>query len=123
MISDPNGVKKVQRQFTTDTDSTLGQASSVGVYIATVKNNVDIQRMGRLDVWVPAFGGDPENENAWINVGYASPFAGTTSIFDQGANVESYDDTIKSYGFWAVPPALDAKVLVAFPSGRLGTGY
>ena len=123
MISDPNGVKKVQRQFTTDTDSTLGQASSVGVYIATVKNNVDIQRMGRLDVWVSAFGGDPESESSWINVSYASPFAGTTSIFDQGANVESYDDTIKSYGFWAVPPALDAKVLVAFPSGRLGTGY
>lgn len=98
--------------------------SSPGVYIGIVKKNSDPQNMGRLQVWIEAFGGDPESESSWISVSYASPFAGTTSLFDQGSNVAEYEDTIKSYGFWAVPPDVDARVLVAFADGgRIDKGY
>lgn len=101
-----------------------GSMRSPGVYIGIVKRNDDDQNMGRLQVWIEAFGGDPEDENTWISVMYASPFAGSTSIFDQGSNVEEYEDTIKSYGWWAVPPDIDARVLVAFADGgKLDKGY
>ena len=51
-VANPNGIRYVQRQHTTDTDKTNGQASSVGVYLATVKDNKDPQCMGRLKVWL-----------------------------------------------------------------------
>ena len=122
-VANPNGIRFVQTQHTTNTDKTHGQASSVGVYVATVKNNVDPQNMGRLKVWIQDFGGNPEDEDRWITVSYASPFAGTTSIFEQGSNIAEYADTIKSYGMWFVPPDVDARVLVTFASGRLDLGY
>jgi GH24 family phage-related lysozyme (muramidase) len=122
-VANPNGIRYVQRQHTTDTDKTNGQASSVGVYLATVKDNKDPQRMGRLKVWVPDFGGDPEDEDRWLTVSYASPFAGSTSIFEMGSNVTKYEDTIKSYGMWFSQPDIDSRVLVTFASGRLDLGY
>jgi GH24 family phage-related lysozyme (muramidase) len=122
-VAKPNGIRYVQQQHTTDTDKTHGQASSVGVYLATVKDNKDPQNMGRLKVWVEAFGGYPEDEDRWITVSYASPFAGSTSIFDQGNNVTEYADTIKSFGMWTTTPAIDTRVLVTFASGRLDLGY
>lgn len=122
-VANPNGIRYVQRQHTTDTDKTNGQASSVGVYLATVKDNKDPQRMGRLKVWVSDFGGDPEDEDRWLTVSYASPFAGSTSIFEMGSNVTKYEDTIKSYGMWFSQPDIDSRVLVTFASGRLDLGY
>ena len=122
-IANPNGIRYVQRQHTTDTDKTNGQASSVGVYLATVKDNKDPQCMGRLKVWVADFGGDPEDSDRWLTVSYASPFAGSTSIFEMGSNVTKYEDTIKSYGMWFSQPDIDSRVLVTFASGRLDLGY
>jgi hypothetical protein len=122
-VANPNGIRYVQRQHTTDTDKTHGQASSVGVYLATVKDNKDPQNMGRLKVWVSDFGGDPEDSDRWLTVSYASPFAGSTSIFDMGSNVTKYEDTIKSYGMWFSQPDIDSRVLVTFASGRLDLGY
>lgn len=105
-------------------DDGSGSMRSPGVYIGVVKKNNDNQNMGRLQVWIEAFGGNPEDETSWISVMYASPFAGSTSIFDQGSNVQEYEDTIKSYGWWAVPPDIDARVLVAFTDGgRIDKGY
>ncbi len=120
-VANPNGQKKVPSSYQ---DGGSNIPKSQGVYTAIVKKNDDPQKMGRLSVYVPAFGGDPENETSWISVAYASPFAGSTSIFEQGNNVAEYEDTIKSYGFWAVPPDIDAMVLVAFADGgRIDKGY
>lgn len=118
----PLGQKKVPQNYAGNTNS-KGIASSPGMYIGVVKKNDDSQNMGRLQVWIEEFGGDPEDQSSWIGVSYASPFGGTTSIFDQGTNVKEYEDTIKSYGFWAVPPDLDARVLVGFAAGKLDKGY
>jgi len=119
-IANPYGQKKPPSNYNDGGNI----PSSPGVYIGLVKKNDDPQNMGRLQVYIPAFGGDPEADTSWISVSYASPFAGSTSIFDQGSNVTEYDDTIKSYGFWAVPPDIDARVLVAFADGgRIDKGY
>lgn len=120
-VGKPFGQKKAPSNYQVDA---AGSMPSQGVYIGIVKKNDDPQRMGRLQVHVEAFGGDPEDSTTWISVSYASPFAGTTSIFDQGNNVKEYEDTIKSYGWWAVPPDIDARVLVAFADGgRIDKGY
>lgn len=118
----PLGQKKVPQNYSGNTNN-KGIATSPGMYIGVVKKNDDSQNMGRLQVWIEEFGGDPDDESSWIGVSYASPFGGTTSIFDQGTNVKEYEDTIKSYGFWAVPPDLDARVLVGFAAGKLDKGY
>lgn len=118
----PLGQKKVPTNYAGNTNN-KGIASSPGMYIGVVKKNDDSQNMGRLQVWIEEFGGDPDNQSSWIGVSYASPFGGTTSIYDQGTNVKEYEDTIKSYGFWAVPPDLDARVLVGFAAGKLDKGY
>jgi len=118
----PFGQKKVPQNYSGNTNN-KGVANSPGIYVGIVKKNDDPQHMGRLQVWIEEFGGDPEVEASWIGVSYASPFGGSTSIYDQGTNVKEYEDTIKSYGFWAVPPDLDARVLVGFAAGKLDKGY
>lgn len=106
----------------TDTKK-IGISDSRGVYIGTVKKNDDPQKMGRIQVYIKEFGGNPEDESKWIPCSYASPFGGSTSLFEQGANTEEYADTMKSYGWWATPPDIDNRVLVAFADGKLEVGY
>jgi len=117
------GSKSVQPQLTESTDSSLAQASSMGVYIAIVKDNADPMNMGRLRVYIPEFGGNPEDPDKWIHVAYASPMAGTTSVFEQGANVKEYSNTIQSYGFWSHAPEIDSQVLVTFAGGKIDKGF
>jgi len=107
---------------TTDT-KTIGISDSHGVYIGVIKKNDDPQKMGRVQVYIPAFGGKPDDPANWISCSYASPFGGSTSIFDQGANTEEYSDTMKSYGWWATTPDIDNRVLVAFADGKIDVGY
>lgn len=114
---------KVQQAYRSGSTDNMGISSPIGVYIGVVKRNDDNQNMGRLQVYIQDFGGNPDDPESWISVSYASPFAGSTSIFKQGSNVESYDDTIKSYGMWFVPPDLEARVLVAFANGKIDLGY
>jgi hypothetical protein len=115
-VAKVNGSVKAPASYTTNESANIPRRQ--GVYIGIVKKNDDPQNMGRLQVYIPDFGGDPEEESSWHSASYASPFGGTTSIFEQGKNVEEYSDTIKSYGFWAVPPDLDTQVLVTFIAGK-----
>jgi hypothetical protein len=121
-IANPLGQRRIPKAYDEHSNHT-GKAKSPGVYVGVVKKNDDPQYMGRLKVYIKEFGGDPELESTWISVSYASPFAGSTSIHKQGTNYPEYEDTIISYGFWAVPPDLDSLVLVAFGSGKVDDGY
>lgn len=85
-----------------------------GIYVGFVKSNTDIQKMGRLKVWIPEFGSQEDDANGWFTVSYASPFAGATSPKILGNNQQTNEGTQTSYGFWAVPPDLDNQVLVMF---------
>ena len=88
-----------------------------GMYIGYVKANADIQKMGRLQVWIPEFGSRETDESGWLTVAYSSPFAGATSPKGIGPNIQTEKDTMTSYGFWAVPPDLDNQVTVMFANG------
>lgn len=106
---------------TTNTDKaydTVGRSKRYdGMYIGYVKNNTDIQKMGRLQIWIPEFGSQEEDKTGWMTVSYSSPFAGATSPKLLGNNEQLDSQTQTSYGFWAVPPDLDNQVTVMFANG------
>lgn len=88
-----------------------------GMYIGFVKDVSDIQKMGRLRVWIPEFGSRAEDEKGWITVSYSSPFAGATNPKLLGNNAQTAEGTQTSYGMWMVPPDLENQVLVMFANG------
>lgn len=88
------------------------------IYLGFVKNNVDIQKMGRLEVYIPEMGTDPNDKSQWHIASYASPFAGATSVLNTKPGSQSEDGAQHSYGFWMVPPDLDNQVLVFFINGE-----
>ena len=91
------------------------------IYLGFVKSVDDLQRMGRLKVWIPELGSDPNDETSWIVVSYCSPFAGATNFYDN-KNGDSYLDSQTSYGMWFVPPSLENQVIVAFINGDPAKG-
>jgi len=89
-----------------------------GIFIGIVKDAGDrSQRMGRLKVWIPEFGGVETDQKYWYTVSYASPFAGATDIDD------SSRETQQAYGLWMVPPDKGNQVLVCFVNGDTARGY
>lgn len=88
-----------------------------GTFVAYIKDNRDVQKTGRLKVWVPDFGGDPLDANTWIVATYASPFAGSSPTRFLDKNLMEYNQTQTSYGMWMIPPDVDNQVLITFASG------
>lgn len=89
-----------------------------GLYMGYVKNTSDYQRMGRLDVWIPELTSSDEET---ITVIYGSPFAGASPSLPQNQS-NTFEDTQKSYGFWAVPPDINNIVLIMFINGHISRG-
>lgn len=92
-------------------------------YIGLVKRNDDAQTMGRLSVWIPEIGGDPNDESSWIICSYCSPFAGSTDItkipnYQNDPNVAQ-----QSYGLVLIPPDLNNEVMVQFVNGNISRAY
>lgn len=94
-----------------------------GVYIGYVKDNRDVQNMGRLRVYVPDLGGDPHDKKSWFICSYATPFGGQTPVKFIDEDLREYEDAQSSYGFWAVPPDVDTQVLVCFANGDSTRAY
>jgi len=104
-------------------DSSGRTASPLGVFMGYVKDNTDVQRMGRLKVWIPEFGSLPDDSDAWIIVNYCSPFAGATSpATEDKNNTKTFEGTQTSYGMWMIPPDLDVQVMVMFINGDTSKG-
>lgn len=100
------------------------QNLNAGPYVGVVKNNVDPQRMGRLQVWVPYLTPDEKNETTWFTVSYATPFYGFAAPPDEfGSKQNEFDVTKHSYGMWFVPPDLGVRVLITFANGDPNKGY
>ena len=97
----------------------MGRAPNLmGVYKGYVKDTKDVQKNGRLRVWIPEFGSEPENENSWIVVNYCSPFAGATNVDSiSTTNVQAFNGTQTSYGMWMIPPDINNIVAVMFMNG------
>ena len=91
------------------------------IYIGFVKAVDDVQRMGRIKVWIPEVSGDPLDENQWFLCSYASPFAGASNIY-KNTNAPGWNNSQTSYGFWFVPPDLENEVVCCFINGDPGRG-
>lgn len=91
-----------------------------GPYLARVVSHLDNKFMGSLRVQLiktTASGDYRDLDTSLITAQYASPFYGVTPVMGNGST-DSFQSTQKSYGFWAVPPDVDTKVLVTFVEGR-----
>lgn len=96
-----------------------------GPYLAVVRNHLDNEYMGALEVELlktSSEGNLPEATGNIIPVSYLSPFYGVTPFKALSEN-EGFDYTQKSYGFWAVPPDIGTRVMVIFAEGNRGAGF
>jgi lysozyme len=94
-----------------------------GVFMGYIKEADDVQRNGRLRVWIPEFGSAPDNPEGWVIVNYCSPFAGATNVDSASkSNVQSFEGTQTSYGMWMIPPDINNQVLVMFINGDPSRG-
>ena len=99
--------------------------TGVGPYIGRVSNHLDTEFMGSIEVEIlktTEAGSPGESSGYYIPCTYVSPFAGNTPR--KGVNQRyGFDATQKSYGFWAVPPDIDVKVLVLMAENNFGYGF
>ena len=94
-----------------------------GPYLARIISHADPKFMGSLEVeLLRPVGNLPSRAGNTITVKYLSPFYGVTSAAHLGRN-DNYNDTQKSYGFWAVPPDPGVLVMVIFVDGDIKQGY
>jgi hypothetical protein len=113
-----------------------GMFSSPGPFIGIIKNNIDPTANGRLQIYIPQYGGPDENDPGnWLTVSYASPFRGQTrqradldwyidsNIDATKTNGSIQENSFQSYGFWFVPPDLNGRVLCVFANGDPSQGY
>ena len=92
-------------------------------YLAKIVSHLDPQFQGGFEVTlVRNSGSEIADETQTYVVRYASPFYGTTAYEFMGKN-NTFDDTQKSYGFWAMPPDVGVTGLVIFIEGNAAQGY
>lgn len=102
--------------------SNLAQTNYNGVYVGFVKDTTDVQRMGRIKVWIPLLGGDTNNPVYWHTLSYCTPFGGATCVDDNVKNSKIWTESQRAYGFWMVPPDLENEVICMFIGGDPARG-
>jgi len=103
-----------------------GAVSTPGPYIGIVKNNVDPNRSGRVQVFIPDFGGKEDESSHWITIQYASPYMGATrwpSYKTKKSQLNDYKHVNHTYGMWMTPPDIGNFLLVIFVNGDIKRGY
>lgn len=106
----------------TNTGSQSGYRVDPGPYVGVVKNNIDPTRSGRLQVFIPDFGGDENDIQSWRTISYASPYFGST-YQPESSKANEFNKVSHTYGMWAVPPDVGVEVLCIFASGDPMRGY
>jgi hypothetical protein len=96
-------------------------------YIGVIKNNLDPTRCGRLQVFIPELGGNPDDQANWRTVSHASPFMGYTSTEITAADIpditNGFSHVSHTYGMWMVPPDIGVEVICVFVAGDPMRGY
>lgn len=90
------------------------------VQLATVMDNRDPQKTGKLKVWVQNSQSGDDSKGSWLTASYLSPFAGRTPGVPGAA---SYQQFPKGYGFWGVPPDVGVTVAIFFANGNIHECY
>ena len=90
-----------------------------GIYVGEViVRPKDASHSGRIPVYIPMLSKDRNDPKGYFNCYWSSPFAGTTPSASVGKNTTKYQDTMKTYGMWMVPPDPGNFVLVIFGDGK-----
>jgi hypothetical protein len=101
-----------------------GNPAEFGPFIGEVKNNIDSNRGGRLQVYIEQFGGDdPENKSLWRTVSYVPPFYGSVMQTGTDEGTGDYIGNPQSYGMWFTPPDIGTMVICFFVAGDPNQGY
>lgn len=90
------------------------QHSDYPIYVAEVMSTYDVNHTGMIKVFISGLGVDRNKPETYIDCYWSSTFAGSTNPTSVGQNTAVYAETMKSYGFWAVPPDSGNLVLVCF---------
>jgi hypothetical protein len=95
-----------------------------GPYLAIVKNTIDTQFQGRLEVaLIRGYVDNPDDiDGQLVKVRHVSPYAGSTNVMFNQDNA-GFNSTQKSYGMWMVPPDPGSTVMVFFIEGYISQGY
>lgn len=112
-------------------EDTEGARYDSGPYIGIVKENRDPLMTGRLQIWIPEFGGIDTDPKYWRTVNYASPFLGATyqdpfaqeSPGPNASDKNSFKTVRHTYGMWYNVPDLENWVLCTFVGGDPARGY
>jgi len=108
---------------TSPNESTVSQPSpEPGPFLAKVVSHLDATYMGLLEVQILRDVGNSDSEGQLHQVKYMSPFFGKTDVRYNGKD-NDYNNTQKSYGFWAIPPDVGSIVIVIFIEGNPKRGY
>lgn len=92
--------------------------------LGVVKDNIDPSRSGRIRVYIADFGAsDPDDSNAWVTVGYMSPFFGQTEGSGPTTGYGDFKKNPASYGMWTSPPDIGSVVVCIFIKGDPNFGY
>ena len=95
-----------------------------GPHIGVVKNNIDLARTGRLQVYIEYLSLEDENDpQGWKSVSYISPFYGQTRPPAPSTGAGSFLQNPHSYGMWFTPPDIGTKVICVFAQGDPNQGY
>lgn len=122
-----NSTREVHSGAVTDGLAEFPQSQLQGIYVGVIKQVVYSSRNGHVKVYIPDFGGDPENITGWKDVIYASPFMGKTNgNWPEDTQSSPEDNTFfnapQTYGFYMTPPDIGNEVLCFFTQNRL-EGY
>ena len=93
-----------------------------GIYVGKITKAYSGDRSFRYSVTIPSLN-KAGGKNEVYECFWSSPFAGSTNPSKTGKDVENADQSVKSYGFWAVPPDEGNSVLVAFADGNSKRGF
>jgi hypothetical protein len=101
-----------------------GNPAEFGPFVGVVKNNVDSNRSGRLQVYIEQFAGDdPSDKSLWRTVSYVPPFYGSVAQSGTDTGTGDYIGNPQSYGMWFTPPDLDTLVICFFIGGDPNAGF
>lgn len=106
------------------TPSSGGANPRLAPVFGVVKNNIDPNRTGRLQVYIAAFGSpDPDDYNNWCTVSYLPPFYGFVKPNAPNTGFGDYISNPSSYGIWNSPPDIGTTVICIFINGDPNYGF
>lgn len=113
------------------TEAQEGERLDAGPYIGIVKENRDPLLSGRIQVWIPEFGGIETDPKFWRTISYAGPYIGSTvqepaaqeAPSANSSDKNSFKNVRHTYGMWFNVPDLENWVLCTFVGGDPARGY